>query len=140
MFRSKQLLAKKNMKPLSDFEMAFWRYAPLVSEMYFWVLFSAGTIFSVYAWKMTKCKAYWLIALYFFTPHMVLTASRISYYMNKEVVDAIVAEKNRELEEKMERGAFVQVDSPISLQLPETVLFVGLLMVYRFHRKGQQGD
>jgi len=101
----------------------------LLSQVYFWALFSAGIGISLWGFKRKKSKGYLLIGAFFLSPFVGLVHQEISYQIHKEELEKIREEQSQQMMDVAGSGQIpVVVEKNITLPLFECFLVFGLLM------------
>jgi hypothetical protein len=96
-----------------------------------WVVNILGLVVCFRGFTKTNGKAFLLIAIFFTQPLLGIVYHQVEYRLNKEEIDQYIKIKNQELQERMERGEIIEVDSTINLPVFEAVLVLGLFFQVR---------
>jgi hypothetical protein len=96
-----------------------------------WLVSLIGLFVCVRGFQKTKAKAFFLIAIFFIQPFLGIIYHQFNYRLHKEEIDQYIEFKNKELQERLERGEVIETDSTVKLPVFEVILVMGMFFLVR---------
>ncbi len=96
----------------------------------YWIPFGFGIFVSVRAFSKTRIIGYLFIGLFFLSPLFGIMTHQISYSLHREKWEQLTADKNAELQEKLNRGEPIEVyRKPLEIPFFEIILAIGVALI-----------
>ena len=107
----------------------------LLSQVYFWILFSTGIGISLWGFMKTRFKGYLLIAAFFLSPFVGPLFQEISYQIHTDEIQRMAEQQIKEMEHMLSEGHVpILTEKNVTLHIFESLLVLGLFLIIRNHK------